>query len=835
MTISHRRVPRVPRSFVLSEVTAAVSQELPPLLVLQAPRGFGKTTTVAHWLRFGGFADMPVAWVSVAQPSPARALWHSIHDTLALEGLTAIAPDPGPAEVRSTLERLDRPLVLVIDGLDQIDDDRVDHDLVNLVQTCDLLNLVVLTRRRRPIAELGPLVVDTRVITERELAFGPAEVRMLASALGRDLLEAEAEELTRALAGWPSLIRGVLLDAARGNEGRLEIDMAAVARFAELAMHDLGTSDWSGVLAALAIPEQFTAAERETLLRGGHEARIAQGLLETPFIVDHGDGRRGVAPTVRSVLRAMLQRDDPDRFRQLSEIVARHRRDDYQSGLALTHAVDAEAWPLALAVLEDNWAELLGSHRESLRAAVHALPTEIVDSSARLVVAREYILDNHMVDSAADAIRSGLLVPDTDLRVRPLTATQKLVLRFDGEPTAGAVDILLGRLDSEQRDRQDALPPHVIRAVPELLTQWGLSMLYDNNGVGAAYGFALACRKAAQAQDWVAAREAATGAGLAMALLGHLGDAEAWLTRGLTFSAEPSALERIAGPIARRAIAALRLADRHSAELELPRMAGEQGLTPLIEVARLATAQRDIFHGEVQRAAHTLRSPGVDAFGTDRPIVVATMAAVHADLALAEGDLDHALQLLTESDDDGPVMRPARARHAFYVGAHREVLRLTEDATDYAGSRPRAGLEMLLVRACTEKRLGHTESAVDLLATAVAIASDSGVLLPFLGVPRADLEEIARGDSYTEGFLASEALAGIRSAFPEPLRAGELSAAELRVLRELAAGSPLAQIGRRLFIAESTVKTHVRRIYRKLGVSSRADAVDRARELSLLT
>lgn len=819
---------------MLSEVTAAASEDLSPLVVLQAPRGFGKSTTVAHWLRSGGFADLPVVWVSVAHPSPPNALWHSIHDNLVLEGLTATAPDPGPAEIRSALERIDRTLVLVLDGLDLISDESVDQELVDIVQACDLLNLVVLTRRSRPIAELGPPVVDTRVITERELAFGPGEVRVLASALGRDILDVEAEELTMQLAGWPSLIRGVLLDSRRGTAGRLEFDLAAVSRFAELALHDLGTNEWSGVLALLAVPERFTPAQRQMLLDDERETHIAEGLLETPFIIDYGDEQHGVAPLVRRVLRDMLRRDDPARFRRLSEIVARQRRDGYQPGKALAHALDAEAWPLALSVLEDNWTELLSSHLDELRLAVNTMPRAIVDSSARLVVAREYILDNHMVSSAADTIRTGLLVPDTDLRVRPLTATQRLMLRFDGEPSSAAAEILLGRIDSEQRDRPDGPSVHVARAVPELLTQWGLSMLYGNNGIGSAYGFALACRKAAEVQDWVAAREAATGAALAMALLGHLGDAEAWLVRGSELADEPSAFERLAEPITRRVISGLRMVDADDDELNLPHGIVEQGLTPLVELARLAWAQRGVYHGDVHRATHALRGPGSDAFGTDQPVVVATAAAVRADLALMEGEVDQALQLLTEAPGDGPVLRPARARHAFYVGAHREAMRLTEGAIDYAGPRPRAGLELLLIRACTLLRLKRHEAAADTLASAVAIAADSGVLMPFLTVPRSDLEEIARSDPYTENFLALPELDGTRCAFPEPLRSGELSAAELRVLQELTAGSPLAQIGRKLFIAESTVKTHVRRIYRKLGVSSRADAIDRARELSLL-
>ena len=60
------------------------------------------------------------------------------------------------------------------------------------------------------------------------------------------------------------------------------------------------------------------------------------------------------------------------------------------------------------------------------------------------------------------------------------------------------------------------------------------------------------------------------------------------------------------------------------------------------------------------------------------------------------------------------------------------------------------------------------------------------------------------------------------------------TAAELAVLRCLAAGLSRREIGARLYISLNTVKTHIRELYRKLGASSRADAVARAEPLGLL-
>ena len=42
------------------------------------------------------------------------------------------------------------------------------------------------------------------------------------------------------------------------------------------------------------------------------------------------------------------------------------------------------------------------------------------------------------------------------------------------------------------------------------------------------------------------------------------------------------------------------------------------------------------------------------------------------------------------------------------------------------------------------------------------------------------------------------------------------------------------EVGERMFISQHTVKSHAMAIYRKLNVTSRSGAVERARELGLL-
>jgi LuxR family maltose regulon positive regulatory protein len=61
-----------------------------------------------------------------------------------------------------------------------------------------------------------------------------------------------------------------------------------------------------------------------------------------------------------------------------------------------------------------------------------------------------------------------------------------------------------------------------------------------------------------------------------------------------------------------------------------------------------------------------------------------------------------------------------------------------------------------------------------------------------------------------------------------------LSARELEVLRLIASGKSNAEVARALVIAISTVKTHTNSIFSKLQVTSRTQAIARAREMQLL-
>ena len=69
---------------------------------------------------------------------------------------------------------------------------------------------------------------------------------------------------------------------------------------------------------------------------------------------------------------------------------------------------------------------------------------------------------------------------------------------------------------------------------------------------------------------------------------------------------------------------------------------------------------------------------------------------------------------------------------------------------------------------------------------------------------------------------------------PKAQAALGLSDRELQVLHELAAGHTNKEIAARLHVSPNTVKTHVARVFEKLGAKRRTEAIRRARELGIV-
>ncbi len=151
------------------------------------------------------------------------------------------------------------------------------------------------------------------------------------------------------------------------------------------------------------------------------------------------------------------------------------------------------------------------------------------------------------------------------------------------------------------------------------------------------------------------------------------------------------------------------------------------------------------------------------------------------------------------------------------------------EARGWADERLRA----MVLQAVAHHATGDRKSAVQLLCDALGLAEPGGFIRLFAdeGLPIGELmlEGAAEGvaPDYSAKVLA--ALGPTAPGIVEPL-----SQREVEVLRLVAQGLSNQEIGERLFLALDTVKGHNRRIYEKLQVQRRTEAVARARELGLL-
>jgi LuxR family maltose regulon positive regulatory protein len=149
-------------------------------------------------------------------------------------------------------------------------------------------------------------------------------------------------------------------------------------------------------------------------------------------------------------------------------------------------------------------------------------------------------------------------------------------------------------------------------------------------------------------------------------------------------------------------------------------------------------------------------------------------------------------------------------------------------------------LRVLALQALALHAQGREDEALRALDETMGPAECEGFIRLFLdeGAPMARLLSVAPTDvapAYAGKLLKAFAAEnqGSESAVDEsasPL----LSERELEVLRLVAAGLSNQEIGERLFLALDTVKGHNRRIFDKLEVKRRTEAIVRGRELGLL-
>jgi LuxR family maltose regulon positive regulatory protein len=171
-------------------------------------------------------------------------------------------------------------------------------------------------------------------------------------------------------------------------------------------------------------------------------------------------------------------------------------------------------------------------------------------------------------------------------------------------------------------------------------------------------------------------------------------------------------------------------------------------------------------------------------------------------------------------------------------------LRRQAEAKDWADER----LKVMVLQAVALQAHGEEDEAAQLLGDALALSEAGGFVRIFVdeGIPMARLlsEAAARGimPDYTGRLLAvfeAEAHKSEDKPYSPPAPTAQplvepLSQRELEVLQLIAQGLSNREISERLFLALDTVKGHNRRIFGKLSVRRRTEAVAKARSLNIL-
>jgi LuxR family maltose regulon positive regulatory protein len=136
--------------------------------------------------------------------------------------------------------------------------------------------------------------------------------------------------------------------------------------------------------------------------------------------------------------------------------------------------------------------------------------------------------------------------------------------------------------------------------------------------------------------------------------------------------------------------------------------------------------------------------------------------------------------------------------------------------------------------------LAHSNEAVPWLAALVRIEASRAhlALNDIAGADElvAELEHLvlARPHLGTAETALRELQQQLRALRKVPREASTLTAAELRLLPLLTTHLTFRQIAQHLYVSRNTIKTQAISVYRKLGVSSRTEAIDRAVQLGLL-
>jgi LuxR family maltose regulon positive regulatory protein len=853
--------------------------------VVSAPPGSGKTVLLRSWISEAGLAGS-AAWVPVRRDErdPQR-WWLSVLDALrqtvpgsALVRALTAAPDlDGWAIVERLLKDL-APLEyrvwLVIDDLHELGSDEARRQLELLVMRApEELRFVLATRHEMRLG-LHRLRLEGELteIREADLRFTVAEARELFDAAGVELPDPAVTLLHERTEGWAAGLRLAALSlTGHPDPERFAAEFSGsertVAEYLLAEVLERQDEQVRRLLLRTSILERVNGELADLLTGDGGGERVLQDLEEANAFVMSLDAERSwfrYHHLFADLLQLQLRHAEPGEVTALHELAAGWLAGHEFGAEAVRHAQAMRDWRLAARLLADHWPDLfLGGQIATVHALMAGFPAGAPAADAELAaVAAADELERGSLEAAerylALAERESASVPEAR-RGQALMLRGVVRLHLDGR-----IGNLSAVLEEARRLLAAAQAPEAAREM-------------------APYAVAPVAR-------------ARLGEELRALALISLGNAETWTGRLDQAESHLEQAVALARRIGRPYLELMALVFR--AQVELPRCAPRAAelSRQTIELAERHGWTDDTYVGLVynalgsalawqgrpdeaetwvQRAEGLIRAETepMSAMGVQfargmlevgRGRVADALAAFRAAerlvgphplarpvqswlvrLLVRLGDTEQAERVLAdlgESDRDAGQTRVTGA--VLWLARDDPLAALAALAPVLDGSAPVGWrfllAEAFLLEAIARDALGDPAAAGHALERALDLAEPDGTLLWFLLHPAPDLLQChARQRTAHAALIAQilDLLAGNRAA-PRP--AGPraplepLSKSEIRVLRYLPTHLTAPEIAGELSVSTTTIKTHLRNLYAKLGAHSRAGAVESARAVGLL-
>jgi LuxR family maltose regulon positive regulatory protein len=840
--------------------------------IISAPAGSGKTSLLRAWSGRPG-QDRRVAFMSVRPGQhDAQLFWLALLGVIgaATGGSASPAAAPGfngQAMVDKVLAELAScgPLVLIIDDLHELTSAEAAGQLTTLLTSLpEGVHAVVATRRDPPLhLHQLRLAGELAEIRAAQLRFNGEETRELLATAGISLPDPVVATLHQRTEGWAAGLRlAVLSLAGHPDPERFVAEFSGsdrtVAEYLIVEMLERQPPDVQRLLLRTSLVDRVSGELADLLTGATGSERILLDLEDAnAFVVSLDPGRTWFRyhHMFSGLLRLELRRTAPGDIPELHRVAARWFAEHAEAAEAIRHRQAAGDWTEAARLLTDHALSLtLDGQAGTVAALLRSFPAQADEHSPGLA----------LVYAIADLDELRLDQADAHLDVaRAYTATTPPGRQYRLRMAIASLDLLSARLRghlSSVFEQVEALAsPAAGQSSADVALGSDLRALaLLNLGVTEAWSLRLADSERHLLEGAALARDIGRPY-LEVACLAHLGFAAV----GRSFSLARRHCEDAIAQAARHGWDAQPVIAPAQATLagiliwtgEFDR--GEQWL----DRARRATQAG----GEpgVQLLVHLISATLLAARGQNREALAEFVAAGHVQAFMAGehaltsrvtewmvatqarlGQVGPARTALAALDDrlasTGEIRNAAamvRLAEQDPAGARRE-LRAVIDGS--AAVNPYLTLvEAHLLDALASRDLGDERAALAALEQALYLAEPERLILPFAMTGGWKLLTARPPQGTSHPALTADILGAVQGGGPGPAAAPglaeELSPSELRVLRYLPTNLTRPEIAGELSISLNTVSTHIRRIYAKLGATDRSSAVQRGRDLRLLS